>query len=80
MDGLNVAVYEGEHPSSSYQAAEMPMDIAEANAIAGVRGLPWRFVADRGSLRRRCAVRRKKPRHGAGAASCILSEEEEDTA
>ena len=40
---LNVQIIEGEHPGSSYYAAELRCDITEANAVAAELGLPFRF-------------------------------------
>jgi hypothetical protein len=43
---FNIAIVWGDHPGSSYYAAELRMDIAEANAIAEAQGLPIRFDWD----------------------------------
>jgi hypothetical protein len=43
---LNIAIIYGDHPGSSYYAAELRMDIDEANAIAEAQGLPIRFGWD----------------------------------
>lgn len=42
---LGVEVVEGEHPGSSYYAAELRGDIDEANRAAKAAGIPVRFVA-----------------------------------
>jgi len=36
----------GDHPGSSYYAAELRMDLDEANALAEDKGLPFRFAFD----------------------------------
>jgi len=41
---LGVAVIEGEHPGSTYYAAELRISIAKANAAAKKSGIPVRFV------------------------------------
>lgn len=46
MEALNIVVIEGEHPGSSYYAAELRIPIEEANAIAQARGWEIRFVAE----------------------------------
>jgi hypothetical protein len=43
LDALGVVIIEGEHPGSSYYAAELRNDIDEANATAEELGLPFRF-------------------------------------
>lgn len=43
---LNITIIYGNHPGSTYYAAELRMDIADANAIAEVQGLPIRFDWD----------------------------------
>jgi hypothetical protein len=43
---LNIAIIYGDHPGSTYYAAELKIDIAEANAIAEAQGLPIRFDWD----------------------------------
>lgn len=42
-DALGVVIVEGEHPGSSYFAAELRQDIAQANEVAAGLGLPFRF-------------------------------------
>ena len=42
---LGVEIVEGEHPGSSYFAAELRNDIDDANATAEQLGLPFRFRA-----------------------------------
>jgi hypothetical protein len=42
---LGVRVVEGEHPGSTYYAAELHGDIDEANRTAEEAGIPVRFVA-----------------------------------
>lgn len=46
LDALGVVVIEGEHPGSSYYAAELRQDIAKANAVAVDLGLPFRFKTE----------------------------------
>lgn len=48
IDLLGVKVIEGEHPGSTYYAAELRGDIEKANAAAESAGLPVRFVAHKG--------------------------------
>ena len=43
LDALGVVVIEGEHPGSSYYAAELRNEIDEANQAAEKLGLPFRF-------------------------------------
>jgi len=43
LDELGVVIIDGEHPGSSYYAAELRNDIADANAAAEHLGLPFRF-------------------------------------
>lgn len=43
LDKLSVVVVEGEHPGSTYYAAELRQDIEKANAAAQELGLPFRF-------------------------------------
>jgi len=45
LETLGVDVVEGEHPGSSYYAAELRGDIDEANRAAAAAGIPMRFVA-----------------------------------
>ncbi|MBC7548724.1 MAG: hypothetical protein H7224_08825 [Polaromonas sp.] len=42
-EALGVKIIEGEHPGSSYYAAELRSGITAANAAAGELGLPFRF-------------------------------------
>ncbi len=42
-DELGVVVVEGEHPGSTYYAAELRKPVDEANATAEALGLPFRF-------------------------------------
>lgn len=43
LDALEIFVVEGDHPGSTYYAAEMRGSVDEANRIAEERGMPWRF-------------------------------------
>lgn len=43
LEALGVVIIEGEHPGSSYYAAELVGSIKEANANAERLGLPFRF-------------------------------------
>ena len=43
ISGINIDIVEGEHPGSTYYAAELAMDPEEANAIAAHEGIPLRF-------------------------------------
>ena len=43
LSGINVDIVEGEHPGSTYYAAELVMDPEEANVIALREGIPLRF-------------------------------------
>ena len=43
VDSLGVVIIEGEHPGSSYYAAELRMPIEDANETAELLGLPFRF-------------------------------------
>lgn len=45
LEKLGVEVVEGEHPGSTYYAAELLGDIEEANRVAEEAGIPVRFVA-----------------------------------
>ncbi len=47
LETLGVDVVEGEHPGSTYYAAELRGDIDEANRAAEAAGIPVRFVAAR---------------------------------
>lgn len=46
LDTLSIVVVEGEHPGSSYYAAELKIGVHEANAIARDGGLDLRFVRE----------------------------------
>jgi len=43
LDALGVVIVEGEHPSSTYYAAELRQDVEKANQVAEELGLPFRF-------------------------------------
>lgn len=43
LDALGVVIVEGEHPGSTYYAAELRQGIDEANHKAKAMGLPFRF-------------------------------------
>ena len=43
VSGIHIDIVEGEHPGSTYYAAELAMDPEEANAIAAHEGIPLRF-------------------------------------
>ena len=43
LDLLGIVVVEGEHPGSTYYAAELRQPIEAANAAAEALGLPFRF-------------------------------------
>lgn len=43
LDALGVVIVEGEHPGSTYYAAELRQGIDEANLKAEAMGLPFRF-------------------------------------
>ncbi len=43
LDALGVVIVDGEHPGSSYYAAELRNGIEDANAVAESLGLPFRF-------------------------------------
>jgi hypothetical protein len=43
---LGVAIVEGDHPGSSYYAAELRNELADANVAAQRLGLPFRFRAE----------------------------------
>ena len=45
-DALGVVIIEGEHPGSSYYAAELESGINEANTAAELLGLDFRFRAE----------------------------------
>jgi hypothetical protein len=42
-DELGVVIVEGDHPGSDYFAAELRVEIADANRSAAKLGLPFRF-------------------------------------
>jgi hypothetical protein len=46
LDALGVVIIEGEHPGSSYYAAELRIPVEEANAIAEENGWTIRFVRE----------------------------------
>ena len=43
LEKLGVEIIEGECPGSTYYAAELRMDIVEANRIAKIEDIPVRF-------------------------------------
>jgi hypothetical protein len=43
LDALGVAIVEGDHPGSTYFAAELRGKMEYANAVAEREGLPFRF-------------------------------------
>ena len=43
LDALGVEIIEGEHPGSSYYAAELRQDVDYANQVAREMGLEFRF-------------------------------------
>ena len=45
-DLFNIVIVEGDHPGSSYYAAELHMDVDEANQLALEEGIPVRFEWD----------------------------------
>lgn len=45
LEALGIDVVEGEHPGSTYYAAELRNDIDQANRAAQQAGIPVRFVA-----------------------------------
>ena len=45
-DALGVVIVEGDRPGSSYFAAELRNELADANAAAQRLGLPFRFRAE----------------------------------
>ena len=46
-DLFNIVIVEGDHPGSSYYAAELHMDVDDANQLAADEGIPVRFEWDR---------------------------------
>jgi microcompartment protein CcmL/EutN len=44
LETLGVDLVEGEHPGSTYYAAELRGDIDEANRAAEAAGIPARFL------------------------------------
>ncbi len=42
-DLFNIVIVEGDHPGSTYSAAELRMSVEDANLIAEAEGLPIRF-------------------------------------
>ncbi len=47
LRALGVKIVEGEHPGSSYNAAELRIDLDAANAVAASLGLPIRFRTEK---------------------------------
>ncbi len=47
-DIFNIVIVEGDRPGSSYFAAELRMDMSEANELAARLNLPIRFAAGEG--------------------------------
>lgn len=45
VEALDIKIIEGDHPGSSYFAAEISQDIESTNALAAAEGLPIRFAA-----------------------------------
>lgn len=45
LDALGVVIVEGEHPGSSYYAAELLVSVDEANELAARHDIPVRFAA-----------------------------------
>jgi hypothetical protein len=43
LDALGVVIIEGDHPGSTYFAAELRGEMKVANAVAEREGLPFRF-------------------------------------
>jgi len=43
LDALEISVVEGDHPGSTYYAAEMQESVDLANRFAEEQGMPWRF-------------------------------------
>jgi len=43
LDAVGVVIVEGDHPGSSYYAAELRIDVDDANIAAKNLGLPFRF-------------------------------------
>ena len=43
---FNIVIVEGDHPGSSYYAAELHMDVDDANQVALEEGIPVRFEWD----------------------------------
>jgi hypothetical protein len=46
LDALGVVIIEGEHPGSSYYAAELRQPIDAANEMAEAMALPFRFKVE----------------------------------
>jgi hypothetical protein len=44
LEALGVEIVEGEHPGSTYYAAELRGDLGAANRVAVERGIPVRFL------------------------------------
>lgn len=53
MDALNIVVIDGCCPGSTYYAAELRMDLDEANRLATEQGWPVRFVWEAWLLQKR---------------------------
>jgi len=43
LDAVGVVIVEGDHPGSSYYAAELRIDVGDANSAVTNLGLPFRF-------------------------------------
>lgn len=50
MDELGIVVIEGDHPGSTYYAAELHIAVEDANSIAAKNGWPIRFVNEGESI------------------------------
>lgn len=48
LDALGVTIVEGEHPGSTYYAAELTCDVGAANKVAAAEGIPVRFKKRKG--------------------------------
>lgn len=46
LEDIGVVIVEGEHPGSTYYAAELRADIEEANSATARLGLPFKFKAE----------------------------------
>ena len=67
LDALGVVIIEGEHPGSSYYAAELKNDIAPANLVAQALGLDFRFRAEGGAAAAGQATSADATAQGAGS-------------